>query len=138
MRTPLMAMAVAAMAAIGFAAPAQATVNTVDMPFGMAYGNSATTGTIHFTDGYTASVSGTVHAASDARQVCAYGMNGGTTSKTVCSPYAYAGEPNQSLSGSMRIEAAGGVQRVYLTMFDSNGIPLTGEFCGRSGCTRDF
>jgi hypothetical protein len=61
------------MAIIGFAAPTQATVTAVDMPFGMAFGNNTTTGTIHFTDGSTATVTGAVHAASGYRQVCAIG-----------------------------------------------------------------
>lgn len=138
MRKPLMVMAVAVMTAIGFAAPAQATVNDVDMPFGMAYGNSTTTGTIHFTDGYSASVSGTVHAASGARRVCAYGVNGSATSGLICSPYAYAGGPNQPLSGSLRIALPGGVQRVYITMYNENNAALAQEFCTRNGCTREF
>ncbi|MEU0340395.1 hypothetical protein ABZ092_15855 [Streptomyces bobili] len=138
MRKPLMAIAVAVMAAIGFAAPAQATANTVDMPFGMAYGNSTTTGTIHFTDGYSASVSGTVHAASGARMVCFWGANGNVETSAICSQWAYAGGPNQSFSGSLRIALPGGVQRVYIAMYDENVTPLAGEFCTRNGCTRTF
>ncbi|MER5355678.1 hypothetical protein ABT093_35795 [Kitasatospora sp. NPDC002551] len=136
MRKPLMVLAAAATAAIGFAAPAQATVNDVDMPFGMAYGNSTTSGTIHFTDGYTASVTGAVHAASGARRVCVVGVNGGAESATVCSPWAYAGGANQPLSASLRIAVAGGVQRVYVAMYDENNALLAQEFCTRSGCTR--
>jgi hypothetical protein len=138
MRKPLMVMAVAVMAAIGFAAPAQATANTVDRPFSMAYGNSTTSGTIHFTDGYTASVSGAVHAASGFRRVCAYGVNGSTTSGLICSPWADAGGPNQPLSGSLRIALRGGVQGVYITMYDDNDAKLAREFCTRNGCTREF
>ncbi|MFH8609976.1 hypothetical protein ACH4D5_21100 [Streptomyces sp. NPDC018029] len=138
MRKPLMVMVVAVMAAIGHTAPAQASVNTVDMPFGMAYGNSTTSGTIHFTDGYTASVSGAVHAASGLRQVCAQGVNGSLTSgRPLCSPYAFEGGPNQTISGSLRIPVAGGVQRVYITMYDEYNVPLAREFCTRNGCTRE-
>jgi hypothetical protein len=138
MRKLLMVLVVAVMTAIGFAAPAQATVNTVDMPFGMAYGNSTTTGTIHFTDGYTASVSGTVHAASGGRRVCAYGVNGSTTSGLICSPYAYAGGPNTTLIGPLTISKPGGVVGVYITMYDENNSGLAREYCTRSGCTRVY
>ncbi|GAA1386870.1 hypothetical protein GCM10009639_11200 [Kitasatospora putterlickiae] len=138
MRKPLMVMAAAAFAAIGFTAPAQATVTDVDMPFGMAYGNSTTSGTIHFTDGYTASVSGAVHAASGARQVCVQGVNNTAATDTVCSPWAYEGGPNQPLSASLRIAAPGGVQRVYIWMVDGGNALLAQEYCTRSGCTRQF
>ena len=133
MRKALMVMVVAVMAAIGFAAPAQATV---DMPFSMAYGNSTTSGTIHFTDGYSASVSGAVHAASGSRLVCVWGENGSVSTDAFCSPWANAGGPNQSFSGSLQIALSGGVQRVYITMYDENVTPLAEEFCTRSGCTR--
>jgi hypothetical protein len=135
MRKALMVMVVAVMAAIGFAAPAQASV---DMPFGMAYGNSTTSGTIHFTDGYSASVSGAVHAASGSRMVCAWGANGDVETAAFCSPWAYAGGPNQSFSGSLSIALSGGVQRVYIAMYDENINPLAEEFCTRSGCTRMY
>ncbi|MFE6871236.1 hypothetical protein ACFVFS_32345 [Kitasatospora sp. NPDC057692] len=138
MRKPLMAMAAAALAAVGFAAPAQATVTDVNMPFGMAYGNSTTSGTIHFTDGYTATVSGTVHAASGARRVCALGVNGSTETGVTCSPWAYAGEANQALSASLRIALPGGVQRVYIFMGDESNKNVAQEYCTRSGCTREF
>ncbi|MEU3723227.1 hypothetical protein [Streptomyces sp. NPDC031705] len=136
MRKALMVMSVAVMTAIGFAAPAQAAVNDVDMPFGMAYGNSTTAGTIHFTDGYTATVSGAVHAASGYRRVCAYGANGDARSGLICSPYAQAGGADQPLSGSLRIAVPGGVQRVYITMYDGSNARLAEEFCTRNGCTR--
>ncbi|MDA5279914.1 hypothetical protein [Streptomyces sp. Isolate_45] len=136
MRKPLMVLAAAGMTAIAFATPAQATVNTVDMPFGMAYGNSTTSGTIHFTDGYSASVSGTVHRASGLRQVCAHGVNGNWRTEDKCSPYATAGEPDQTIRGTMTLDVPGGVQRVYITMYDGNNVELAKEFCTRIGCTR--
>ncbi|MCY0932610.1 hypothetical protein OTB20_42230 [Streptomyces sp. H27-H1] len=139
MRKLLMVLVVAVMAAIGFAEPAQATVNTVDMPFGMAYGNSTTTGTIHFGDGYTASVSGTVHAASGGRSACAYGMNGNVLSNDIrCSSVAYAGGPNTTFGGTLQIPLSGGVVRVYIVMYDENGYALAKEFCTRIGCTRVY
>ncbi|MEU0404095.1 hypothetical protein ABZ318_28475 [Streptomyces sp. NPDC006197] len=136
MRKPLMVMLVAVMVAIGFAAPAQATANSVDRPFSMNYGNSTTSGTIHFTDGYSASVSGAVHAASGSRMVCAWGANGDVTTGAICSPWANAGGPNQAFSGSLQIALSGGVQRVYIAMYDENVTPLAEEFCTRNGCTR--
>ncbi|CAM5649044.1 Secreted protein OS=Streptomyces fumanus OX=67302 GN=GCM10018772_35000 PE=4 SV=1 [Streptomyces fumanus] len=64
MRKALLTMATAAVATIGLAAaPAHATASDVNMSFGMSYGASTTSGTIHFTDGYSATVSGAVHAA---------------------------------------------------------------------------
>ncbi|MEV0119107.1 hypothetical protein AB0H77_38655 [Streptomyces sp. NPDC050844] len=138
MRKPLMVMVVALMAAIGFTAPAQATVNDVPMPFGMSYGNSTTTGKINFTDGYSASVSGVVHAASGRRMVCAYGVNGGASTVAVCSPWAYAGGPNQSFGGPLRIPRPGGVQRVVIMMQDENYTVLAQESCTRNGCTREI
>ncbi|MFF8381652.1 hypothetical protein ACF07V_36790 [Streptomyces sp. NPDC015661] len=135
MRKSLMVTVVAVMAAIGFAAPAQATVNSVDRPYSLIYGNSTASGTIHFTDGYSASVSGVVHAASGARMVCAWGENGNVTTGAICSPWAYAGGPNQSFSGSLQIALPGGVQGVYIAMYDENVNPLTEKFCTRNSCT---
>lgn len=135
MRKSLMVMVVAVMAAIGFAAPAQATVNSVDRSFSLIYGNSTASGTIHFTDGYSASVSGTVHAASGSRMVCAWGENGKATTSAICSPWASAGGPNQSFSGSLQIALSGGVQTVYVAMYDENVNPLTEKSCTRTGCT---
>ncbi|WP_411111587.1 hypothetical protein [Streptomyces sp. c-19] len=138
MRKPLMMTVVALMAAIGFAAPAQATVNDVPMPFGMAYGNSTTTGTINFTDGYTASVSATVHAASGSRMFCFWGTNGDVETGAKCSPWANAGGPNRTYSDSLRIALPGGVQQVHIAMYDENTNPLAGVNCTRTGCYRAF
>jgi len=134
MRKLMMVTAATLTAALGVAVPAQATVNDVDRPFDLAYGNSTAAGTIHFTDGYTATVSGNVHAASGFRRICAYGVNGSASSGLICSPYAQAGGPNQPLSGSLRIAVSGGVQRVYITMYDENTTRLTEKSCTRTGC----
>lgn len=135
MRKPLMVMVAALMAIIGFAAPAQAAVSR---PFSMAYGNSTTSGTINFTDGYSAPTYGTVHAASDSRRVCAVGVNGGAQTKTYCSAYAVAGGANQPLDAPLRIASQGGVQQVYITMFANATDALAQTVCTRSGCTRQF
>ncbi|MFM9442782.1 hypothetical protein [Streptomyces acidiscabies] len=135
MRKLLTVTVVALMASIGFAAPAQAA--PVSRPFSMPYGNSTVAGTIHFTDGYTASVSGVVHAASGGRQVCATGFNGDVVSDdTSCSPWAYAGGPNQSWSGSLRIPRPGGVVEVYILMYDENVDLLAATVCTRSSCSQ--
>ncbi|MFJ8085262.1 hypothetical protein ACIQ6Y_32180 [Streptomyces sp. NPDC096205] len=136
MRKLLMVMVVALMAAIGFAAPAQAA--PVSMPYGFAYGNSTATGTINFSDGYTASVSGVVHAASGRRQVCATGFNGDVVSDppVLCSPWAYAGGQNPSWGGPLQIARPGGVLEVYILMYDENDTRLAGVVCTRRGCSR--
>ncbi|MEV7889564.1 hypothetical protein ACWD3I_44945 [Streptomyces sp. NPDC002817] len=133
MRKPLIAMGVALMATIGFAAPAQAAVT---MPFSMAYGNSTIAGTIHFGDGYTASVNAMVHAASDARRGYAYGVNGFEESNRPYSWWAWAGGQDEPLAGSMTIPWEGGVRKVYITMEDGNNKPVARVVCTRSGCTR--
>jgi hypothetical protein len=138
MRKPLLMMGVALVVVTGFTAPAQATVNDVLVPFSMSYGNSTTTGKINFTDGYSASVSGVVHAASDRRMVCAYGVHGGASTVAVCSPWAYAGGPNQSFSGPVRIPRPGGVQQVVIMMQDQNYAVLAQTSCTRNGCTREI
>lgn len=135
MRKPLMVMVAAVMAIIGFAAPAQATVTDVTRSFNMAYGNSTTSGTIHFTDGYSAPTYGTVHAASGERWVCAVGVNGNTTD-AYCSDHAVAGGPNKALNAPLRIPLKGGVQRVDITMWGDNYELLAETVCTRSGCKR--
>lgn len=134
MRKLLTVMVVALMAAIGFAAPAQAA--PVSKPYSFAYGASTATGTVNFTDGYTASVSGVVHAASDRRQVCAVGFNGDVAADEVpCSPWTYANGPNQPWGGSMRIPLRGGVVQVVILMYDGDDKPLDGVICSRGGCS---
>jgi hypothetical protein len=139
MRKPLMVIAAAVMTAIGFTAPAQATVTDVNMPFGMAYGNSTTVGSVHFTNGYSASVSGTLHAGSGKRYVCAFGTNGSQSTGYRCSQWVYADGSTQPLNlTSLSIPLPGGVQRVYILMRDGNERTVAQEFCTRNGCTREF
>lgn len=134
MRKLLMVMVVALMASIGFAAPAQAA--PVPMPFGFSYGNSTATGTINFTDGYTASVSGVLHAASTPRQLCAQGMNGSVSSgRPLCSDWVYGEGSNATLSGSLRIPISGGVQQVTIKMLGTYNELLAWVVCTRGGCT---
>ncbi|MGW7416781.1 hypothetical protein [Streptomyces sp. NPDC054863] len=134
MRKFLMVMVVALMAATGIAAPAQAA--PVDRSFSMAYGNSTASGKVHFTDGYTASVSGILHAASSPRQLCAQGMNGSTsTGYPLCSAWINEGE-NAPLSGPLRIPKPGGVQRVTVTMLGAYNEMLVWVVCTRDVCTR--
>lgn len=137
MRKTLMVMVAAVMASTGFAAPAQATVTDVNMPFGMAYGNSTTSGTIRFKDGYSAPTYGTVHAASGTRYVCAIGVNG-NEQDGYCSNNAVAGGPDEALNAPLYIPFVGGVQRVEITMWDGLGKALAKASCTRGGCTRVF
>lgn len=137
MRKTLLTSTIAAAAALGFAAaPAHAATGDVDRPFAMTYGNSQTSGTIHFTSGYTASVSGVVHAASGQRAICADAYNGTAKKLGFCSPWAYAGGPDQVLNESLSIPLPGGVQRVVIEMMDENGKTVASEFCTRTSCTR--
>jgi hypothetical protein len=137
MRKSLLATTLAAVAALGFAAaPAHAATGDVSMPFAMTYGNSQTSGSIHFTSGYTASLSGVVHAASGQRAICADAYNGSAKDQGYCSPWAYAGGPDQVLNESFTIPLPGGVQRVVIEMIDENGNIVASESCTRSVCTR--
>jgi hypothetical protein len=137
MRRTLLTTTVAAAAALGFAAaPAHAATGDVDRPFGMTYGNSQTSGSIHFTSGYTASLSGVVHAASGQRAICADAYNGSAHDPGYCSSWAYAGGPDQVLNESFSIPLPGGVQRVVILMMDENGNTVAEESCTRTTCTR--
>ncbi|MEU5114250.1 hypothetical protein AB0G64_22440 [Streptomyces longwoodensis] len=137
MRKTLLTTTLAAAAALGFAAaPAQAATGDVDRPFAMTYGNSQTSGSIHFTGGYTASLSGVVHAASGQRAICADAYNGSAKEQGYCSAWAYAGGPDQVLKESFSIPLPGGVQRVVIEMMDENGNIVARESCTRSVCTR--
>jgi hypothetical protein len=140
MRKTLMVMAAAVVAAIGLtAAPAQAATGDVNMPFGMAYGASTTSGTIHFTTGYSATVTGAVHAVSTEKFVCANGSNGAFLDEGSCSNFAVPGGPNVAYTINLRIPHPGGVQTVYIGLADDiSGTVLAEEHCTRNGCTRDF
>ncbi|CAM5330672.1 hypothetical protein SALBM135S_00021 [Streptomyces alboniger] len=134
MRKLLTVLVVALMAAIGFAAPARAAPGPI--PYSFAFGASTATGTVSFTDGYTASVSGVVHAGSGSRTVCAVGLNGDAVSEQApCSPPAHANGPNQPWGGSMQIPLPGGVVQVGIMMYDENMKPLDGVICSRGGCS---
>ncbi|MFD3841486.1 hypothetical protein ACFWWC_35300 [Streptomyces sp. NPDC058642] len=136
MRKTLLTTTIAAAAALGFAAPAQAATGDVDRPFAMTYGNSQTSGSIHFTSGYTASFSGVVHAASGKRAICADAYNGSAKDQGYCTDWAYAGGPDQVLKQSFTIPLPGGVQRVVIEMMDENGNIVAELSCTRSVCTR--
>jgi hypothetical protein len=115
------------------AAPAQAAVNR---PYSMAYGASTAAGTIHFTDGRSATVNGVVHAVSTAKYVCAIGYNGSRTSVPGCSNVAYPGGANIGYSIPLTIDVAGGVQTVYVYLYDNpSGNDVTGVRCTRSSCS---
>ncbi|CAG7658532.1 hypothetical protein [Actinacidiphila bryophytorum] len=135
MRKTFLTTTLAAAAAVGFAA-APAHAAAVDMPFSMAYGNSQTSGSIHFTSGYTASLSGVVHAASGQRAICADGYNGSVEAGGGCSDWASAGGPDATLNTSFSINLPGGVQRVVIYMLEEHGDTVASEYCTRSGCTR--
>ena len=137
MRKTLLPTALAAAAALGVtAAPAHAATGAVDMPFAMTYGNSQTSGSVHFTTGYTASFSGVVHAASGQRAICADGFNGSTEAGGGCSDWASAGGTDATLDTSFTINLPGGVLRVVISMIDESGDTVASEYCTRSGCTR--
>ncbi|MEX3102670.1 MULTISPECIES: hypothetical protein [unclassified Streptomyces] len=137
MRKTLLTTTLAAAAALGFAAaPAHATTSDVTRPFAMTYGNSQASGSIHFTDGYTASFGGVVHAASGQRAICADAYNGSAKLQGFCSPWAYAGGPDQVLNQSFSIPLPGGVQRVVIEMMDENGNIVARVSCTRTLCTR--
>ncbi|MFD8595010.1 hypothetical protein ACFV1L_08420 [Kitasatospora sp. NPDC059646] len=140
MRRVFTALATGAItAALGLATvPAHAATTDVNMAFGMSYGNSTTSGTIHFTDGYTATVSGAVHAASGQRRICSEATNGDYYLSGPCSAWASAGGANQPFTFDLRIALPGGVQRVYLTMYDEGGSGVAREYCTRNGCTRVY
>jgi hypothetical protein len=135
MRKILMRMAAVAatvVVAIGLAAaPASAAV---DMPYGMAYGASTSTGTIHFTDGYSATVDGALHAVTTSKYVCVYGYNGEKSADFKCSDAAYPGGPNVAYHADLRIAVPGGVQRVVVAMFGPT--LLVKVQCTRTGCIR--
>lgn len=137
MRKTLLTTALATAAALGFAAaPAHAATGDVTVPFPMTYGNSQTSGSIHFTSGYTASLSGVVHAASGQRAICANGYNGSVVEGGGCSDSASAGGPDKTLNASFAINLPGGVQKVVIWMIDEHGDTVASEYCTRSGCTR--
>jgi hypothetical protein len=134
------AVAAAVVAAIGLAATPANAVGPVNVPFGMAYGASTTSGTIHFTVGHSASVNGAVHAVSTPKWICVVGFNGGLSDgdPSDCSATAYPGGPNVGFSFGLRIVAPGGVQRVLVYMYeDSDGYRIAAALrCTRNGCTR--
>ncbi|MEU1054527.1 hypothetical protein [Streptomyces sp. NPDC005876] len=135
MRRVLMTVAVTALATISFGtAPAHATASDVNMDFGMSYGATTTSGTIHFTDGYTASVAAAVHAVSGPRQICVTGWNGNTTDGPYCSAYDQPGGSNQGFSKELRIGLPGGIQEVTIFL-NSDAATLKKERCTRSGCS---
>jgi hypothetical protein len=140
MRKTLMRMAAAAavvVATIGLAAAPANAAGPVDMPFGMAYGASTVTGEIHFTVGYSATVTGTVHAVSTIKRACASGINGNFSSNSECSDVAQPGHPNVGFSLTLTIQQRGGVQVVFVSMLDfSTGRELAAVQCTRTGCIR--
>lgn len=138
MRKTLLATTLAAAAALGFAVPPAHAADDVTVHFAMTYGNSQSSGSVHFTSGYTASVSGVVHAASGGRAICVYGYNGGTETGGICSPLAFAGGPDQVLNEPLTIPLPGGVQTVVVDMVDANAKAVASVSCNRWGCVQMF
>lgn len=137
MRKTFLTMTLAAAAVVGFAAgPADAATGDVTVPFAMTYGNSQTSGSIHFTSGYTASFSGVVHAASGQRAICPNAYNGSTGAFGVCSDWALAGGADILFNESFSISLPGGVRSVVIDMIDLHSKILAQDTCTRSGCTR--
>ncbi|MFE1206206.1 hypothetical protein ACFW5V_31470 [Streptomyces sp. NPDC058762] len=135
MRRTLMPVAATAVAMVALgAAPAHATASAVYMDFGMSYGATTTSGTIHFTDGYTASVSAAVHAVSGPKRICVTGWNGDAHDGPYCSAYDEPGGSNQGFSKELRIALPGGVQEVTIFL-NSDTATLKKEKCTRNGCS---
>jgi hypothetical protein len=137
MRTTLMKLTVGAataVAAIGLAAAPANAAGPVDVPFRITYGASVSAGTVHFTVGSSASVTGTVHATSTEKQVCAEGFNGTIETGLLCSNYASPGGSNVGFTFPFTISARGGVNSIAILMFDAD-VNVTGSVvCDRSGC----
>ena len=135
-----MAMVVAALvAAVGFTAtPASAAV---DRPFSMAYGASTTSGTVHFTDGRSASVGGAVHAVTTPKYVCASGANG-NLSDYGCGPITYPGGPNVAYNIGLRIDVRGGVHHVVIDFMEiantGDHLIVASTYCDRTSCSKLF
>lgn len=138
MRKTLLATTLAAAAALGFSVPPAHAADDVTVHFAMTYVNSQSSGSVHFTSGYTASISGVVRAASGGRAICAYGYNGSTETGGVCSPLAFAGGPDQVLNVALTIPLPGGVQTVVIDMVDANAKVLASDSCNRWGCAQTF
>jgi len=137
MRTTLVKLTAAAatvITAIGLAAAPANAAGPVDVPFRITYGASVSSGTVHFTVGYSASVTGTVHAVSTKKQVCAEGFNGALETGLPCSNFASPDGPNVGFTFPLKISAPGGVNSVAILMFDAD-VNVTGSVvCDRSGC----
>jgi hypothetical protein len=141
MRKTLMKIAgavVAVVAATGLtAAPANAAAGPVDVPFKLPYGASLSTGTVHFTVGYSATVTGAVHAVTAPKYICVVGSNGSYLDVDCMPDTAFPGGPNVGYSLGLRIPVPGGVQGVDIQMWeihsDGNYLVAT-EHCDRGGC----
>lgn len=139
MRKTFLTTTAAAAAVLGFAAaPADAATGDVTVPFAMTYGNSQTSGSIHFTAGYSASVSGVVHAASGVRADCPSASNGGTVVYGSCSSFAGVGTGDTTLSEDFNIKLPGGVQTIVINLVNENYTVLAQDTCTRSGCHRTY
>ncbi|SEF27452.1 hypothetical protein SAMN05421837_103860 [Amycolatopsis pretoriensis] len=99
----------------------------------LTYGASKAVGTIAWGDGRTAGVSGTIHAVSGFRQVCFWGINGGTsTPDTPC--WATFPGVDTPFSDSLTINVPGGVNTIYLNFSDQYHHEFDQQRCTRSGC----
>jgi hypothetical protein len=142
MRSTLMksaAAAAAVVAVVGLTAAPAIAAGTVNVPFSMAYGASISTGTISFTAGYSATVTGAVHAVSTPKYVCGGGSNGSIETDNLCSGTAYPGGPNVGFSFPFRIAVSGGVQTVNIALTDADSQTIVASReCTRKGCIDNF
>ncbi|UOZ07822.1 hypothetical protein [Amycolatopsis sp. WQ 127309] len=127
-RSVVAAAAVVA-AMFGSAAVADAAVTT---PWRIEYGASVAAGTIGWSDGRSATVSGTIHAVSGYREVCVWGVNGTSTSPVECDATFPGVDP--SFSEVLTINKVGGVQVIYIHLSDQYDHDFGQLRCTRAGC----
>lgn len=99
------------------------------------YGASVTAGTISWTDGRSATVSGTVHAVSGYRETCVWGVNGTSSTDVAC----YGANPGKDhpFTHGLTIDKVGGVQLIHISFYDANNHKLGQRGCTRTGCVAE-
>lgn len=125
----LVAVGAVAAAMVGTAAVADAAVST---PWRITYGASVAAGTIAWSDGRSATVSGTLHAVSDNRFVSTWGING-TDSSEVQTTATVPGI-DWAISDVHTINKPGGVQVLYIHLSDQYNHDFGQLRCTRAGC----
>ncbi|GAA3683802.1 hypothetical protein GCM10022224_055490 [Nonomuraea antimicrobica] len=132
------ALALIATPGTAHAGTAGAQMDVSESSFYVSYGNTVVRGSVKWGSGYSATITGSLKAASNGRIACVQGYTGRWTYETSewCTRQLLAGQ-SESFNWTLNLPYAGGVQHLYVRLRatevsnDWDDMVVGADYCNR-------